>query len=253
MIQRLDERLEDQVRSIKIVHNVYGNSQGSVLFSLGDTKVLCSVMLQDGVPHFLRGTGQGWLTAEYSMLPAATLTRSPREASIMRRNNRSIEISRLIGRSLRAVIDLKKLGEKTIYIDCDVLQADGGTRTAAINGAYCAIKDAIEKWIDRGIITETLLTDSLGAVSVGWTENKALLDVNFTEDNKVDADFNFVMTGLGKIVEIQGATETTPLDWEVILVMRELAFKGIQDILSFIEKDNLVSLASLPVSFEQQL
>jgi ribonuclease PH len=250
MTQRIDGRSDNQVRSIKLVHNVYGNSQGSVLFSLGNTKVLCSVMLQDGVPHFLRGTGQGWLTAEYSMLPAATITRSPREASIMRRNNRSIEISRLIGRSLRAVIDLKKLGEKTVYIDCDVLQADGGTRTAAINGAYCAVKNAIEKWISRGIITDTILTDSLAAISVGWTENRALLDVNFSEDNKVDADFNFVMTGTGKIVEIQGATESSPLDWNTVLAMRESAFKGVKDIIAFVDNNDLLPITA-PI--EQQL
>ena len=250
MIQRIDGRSDDQIRSIKLVNNIYGNSQGSVLFSLGNTKVLCSVMLQEGVPHFLRGTGQGWLTAEYSMLPAATITRSPREASIMRRNNRSIEISRLIGRSLRAVVDLKKLGEKTVYIDCDVLQADGGTRTAAINGAYCAIKNAIEKWINRGIITDTILTDSLAAISVGWTDGKVLLDINFVEDNKVDADFNFVMTGTGKIVEIQGATETTPLDWEIVLAMRESAFKGVKDIIAFVDINDLLPKTT---SIEQQL
>lgn len=250
MIQRIDGRSDDQIRSIKLVNNIYGNSQGSVLFSLGNTKVLCSVMLQEGVPHFLRGTGQGWLTAEYSMLPAATITRSPREASIMRRNNRSIEISRLIGRSLRAVVDLKKLGEKTVYIDCDVLQADGGTRTAAINGAYCAIKNAIEKWINRGIITDTILTDSLAAISVGWTDGKVLLDINFVEDNKVDADFNFVMTGTGKIVEIQGATETTPLDWEIVLAMRESAFKGVKDIIAFVDSNDLLPKTT---SIEQQL
>jgi len=250
MTQRIDGRSDDQIRSIKLVNNIYGNSQGSVLFSLGNTKVLCSVMLQEGVPHFLRGTGQGWLTAEYSMLPAATITRSPREASIMRRNNRSIEISRLIGRSLRAVVDLKKLGEKTVYIDCDVLQADGGTRTAAINGAYCAIKNAIEKWINRGIITDTILTDSLAAISVGWTDGKVLLDINFVEDNKVDADFNFVMTGTGKIVEIQGATETTPLDWEIVLAMRESAFKGIKDVIAFVDSNDLFPKTT---SIEQQL
>ena len=250
MTQRLDGRSDNQIRAIKLVHNVYGNSQGSVLFSLGNTKVLCSVMLQDGVPHFLRGTGQGWLTAEYSMLPAATITRSPREASIMRRNNRSIEISRLIGRSLRAVVDLKKLGEKTVYIDCDVLQADGGTRTAAINGAYCALKNAIERWITRGIITESLLTDSLAAISVGWMNNRALLDVNFLEDNKVDADFNFVMTGTGKVVEIQGATESSPLDWDVVLAMRESAFKGVRDIIAFVDNNDLSVSTS---AVEQQI
>lgn len=236
MTVRVDGRQSDQMRPIKVVYGVYGNAHGSVLFEMGNTRVLCSVMLQDGVPHFLRGSGQGWLTAEYTLLPASTLTRTPREVSIMRRNSRSIEISRLIGRSLRAVVDLKRLGEKTIYIDCDVLQADGGTRTAAISGAYCAIRHAIESWLEKGIISESILTDSLAAVSVGLSHNQILLDVNFVEDCKVDADFNFVMTGSGAIVEIQGATESTPIEWNAVLKMKDIAFKGVQDILLISEQ-----------------
>lgn len=231
MTIRVDGRKPDQVRQVKVSYGVYGNAQGSALFEMGNTRVLCSVMLQDGVPHFLRGSGQGWLTAEYTLLPASTITRTPREASIMRRNSRSVEISRLIGRSLRAVVDLKQLGEKTIYIDCDVLQADGGTRTAAISGAYCALRHAIERWSAEGIVTDTILQDTLAAISVGWTGGQALLDVNFAEDCRVDADFNFVMTGSGDIVEIQGATEKKPLAWNAVLLMREMAFKGVKDIL----------------------
>lgn len=231
-MERIDGRAFDEVRPIKITYGIYGNAQGSVLFELGDTRVLCSVMLQDGVPQFLRGMGRGWLTAEYTLLPASTLTRTPREAAVMKRNSRSIEISRLIGRSLRAIVDLKKLGERTIYIDCDVLQADGGTRTASISGAYCALQSAAEKWEAEGLLPEGLLNDTLGAVSVGWTKEGPLLDINFKEDCKVDADFNFVMTGSGAVVEVQGATETRPISWEAVDAMRTLAFKGIKDICS---------------------
>ncbi|NBO99540.1 MAG: ribonuclease PH [Proteobacteria bacterium] len=235
MAVRKDGRQPDQVRPIKITYGVYGNAQGSVLFEMGNTRVLCSIMLQDGVPHFLRSSGQGWLTAEYTLLPASTVTRTAREASVMRRNSRSIEISRLIGRSLRAVLDLKKLGEKTIYVDCDVLQADGGTRTASISGAYCALQQAIEQWIVKGIISTTLFKESVAAVSVGWVNNTALLDVDFTEDSTVDADFNFVMTGSGKIIEIQGATEINPIDWASVLTMQQVALQGVNTILKVIE------------------
>lgn len=229
-MERADGRAFDQVRPVKVTYGIYGNAQGSALFELGNTRVLCSVMLQDGVPAFLRGSGKGWLTAEYTLLPASTITRTPREAAIMRRNSRSIEISRLIGRSLRAVVDLKKLGERTIYIDCDVLQADGGTRTAAICGAYCALQDAVAKWTSENFLTPDLITDTLGAVSVGWTHRGALLDINFKEDCKVEADFNFVMTGSGSVIEIQGATESKPIAWSAVQTMQTLAQKGVQDI-----------------------
>ncbi len=247
MSERIDGRQFNQVRPIKVTYGVYGNAQGSTLFEMGNTKVLCSVMLQDGVPHFLRGSGKGWMTAEYTLLPASTLTRTPRDASTMRSNSRSIEISRLIGRSLRSVVDLKRLGEKTIYIDCDVLQADGGTRTAAISGAYCALNHAFQEWVARGLFPESLITESLSAVSVGWMNNGPLLDINYSEDAKVEADFNFVMTGSGKVVEIQGATEAAPLSWESVVAMKVLASEGICTILSHIEQTPLInsSLSSL--------
>ena len=233
-MKRPDGRLYGQVRPVKVTYGVYGNADGSVLFELGNTKVLCSVMIQDGVPAFLRGKGQGWLTAEYTMLPASTPIRTPREVTTMKRNNRSVEISRLIGRSLRAVIDFSKLGERTIHIDCDVLQADGGTRTASINGAYCALVAAIEKWIhgNKSAYPRNFLRNSLAAVSVGWVNGIALLDVNFQEDTHVDADFNFVFTGTGELIEIQGNTEKDPLPWHAVQEMKELAVQGVSSILA---------------------
>lgn len=231
-MKRLDGRTAEQVRPASATYNVHGNAHGSVLFALGNTKVLCSVMMQDGVPAFLRGKGTGWLTAEYAMLPAATGVRTPRESSTLKPNGRSIEISRLIGRSLRSIVDLSKIGERTIYVDCDVLQADGGTRTAAITGAYCALKHAVDVWKLEGKITQNFLRDTLGAVSVGLSKGTVLLDINYKEDSTIDADFNFVMTGSGKVVEIQGATESVPFEWAVVEQMRTLAYKGIQDILS---------------------
>lgn len=231
MTMRVDGRDVNQIRPIKVTYGIYGNAHGSALFEMGNTRILCSVMMQDGVPRFLKGTGKGWLTAEYTLLPASTLTRTPREMSIMQKNGRSTEISRLIGRSLRAVTNLKALGEKTLYIDCDVLQADGGTRTAAISGAYCALRHAVERWVQQGIIKEPLLHDDVAAVSVGLLNGQPLLDLNFSEDCKVDADFNFVMTGSGNIIEIQGAAETKPISADIVMQMQQVAFKGIVAIL----------------------
>jgi ribonuclease PH len=238
-LKRIDGRLPDQVRPTSVTYGISGNAHGSVLFALGNTKVLCTVMMQDGVPHFLRGKGAGWLTAEYTMLPASTKNRTQREASTMRRNGRSIEISRLIGRSLRSIVDLKILGERTIYIDCDVVQADGGTRTAAITGAYCALRQAIDIWKRDSKISDNFLLDTLGALSVGLSGNQVLLDINYEEDSATDADFNFVMTGSGKVVEMQGATESVPLDWVVVENMRKLAQKGIREVLSRVDEVEL--------------
>jgi ribonuclease PH len=243
-VKRIDGRTPEQVRPASVTHGIYKNADGSVLFELGNTKILCSVMLQDGVPHFLRGKGAGWLTAEYTMLPAATHTRTQREISTMRRNGRSIEISRLIGRSLRAIVDLKKLGERTIYIDCDVLQADGGTRTASITGAYCALRHAVEIWKLEGKVSGKFLLDTLGAVSVGLSDDKVLLDINYEEDRSIDADFNFVMTGSGKVVEIQGATESAPFEWAKVEQMRVLAQKGIKEILTQVDELELPEQSS---------
>lgn len=238
-MKRIDGRLPDQVRPTSVTYGICGNAQGSVLFALGNTKVLCTVIMQDGVPSFLRGKGSGWLTAEYTMLPGATKTRTHREASTMRRNGRSIEISRLIGRSLRSVVNLKTLGERTIYIDCDVVQADGGTRTAAITGAYCALRQAIDIWKLDSKISDNFLLDTVAALSVGVSNGQALLDINYEEDSTTDADFNFVMTGSGKVIEMQGATESSPLDWELVDAMRKLAQKGIREVLSRVDEVEL--------------
>ncbi len=230
---RSDGRTHNQLRPIRITHGIIGNADGSVLFEMGDTRVICAVTLQDGVPHFLRGTGTGWLTAEYSLLPAATSPRSPREATAQRRNNRSIEISRLLGRALRAIIDFNKCGERTIFVDCDVIQADGSTRVAAISGAYCALLQAAQVWKERGIITKNIIVDSVAAVSVGWTGTEALLDLNYQEDQTIIADFNFVMTGSAKIIEIQGATEERPIAWEHVQTMQAIAAHGVQEVLEY--------------------
>lgn len=236
MIKRLDGRFFDQMRPVKVTYGVYGNADGSALFELGNTKVLCSVIVQDGVPSFLRGKGQGWLTAEYTMLPASTHVRTPREITTLKRNARSVEISRLIGRSLRAVIDFSKLGERTLYIDCDVLQADGGTRTASISGAYCALIHAIaQSAAAKKPSIPNFLTDSVSAVSVGWTSSGPLLDINFQEDSQVDGDFNFVMTGKGALIELQGSTEKKPLPWDSVESMKQLALAGIQNILELVQ------------------
>ena len=240
-MKRLDGRLSNQVRPIKVTYGVYGNADGSVLFELGNTKVLCSVMVQDGVPQFLRGKGQGWLTAEYTMLPAATRARTPREVITMKRNGRSVEISRLIGRSLRAVVDFSKLGERTIYVDCDVLQADGGTRTASISGAYCALYHATQQLQLSKKPFASFLSGSLAAISVGWMNNQALLDINFQEDSSVEADFNFVMTGKGEIIEMQGATEKAPISWGSVELMQAVASKGIAEILAVVHNDTALS------------
>ncbi len=242
MIERYDGRTYDVVRPLALVYGVFGNALGSVLITLGNTKVLCSVMVQDGVPQFLRGTGTGWLTAEYALLPASTEDRSIRDGSSWKKNNRAIEISRLIGRSLRAVVDLKSIGEKTVYIDCDVVQADGGTRTAAITGSYYAIKHAIARsaLAQKTVLPYSFLKEQVGAVSVGWHQGNALLDIDCQEDVSIDADFNFVMTGSGAIVEMQGCVEkTTGIPWEAVDTMRKLATKGIAEMHRVLETVSL--------------
>jgi ribonuclease PH len=230
---RSDGRTHSQIRPIRITHGIVGNADGSVLFELGDTRVICTVTLQEGVPHFLRGTGTGWLTAEYSLLPAATTPRSQREATAQRRNNRSIEISRLLGRALRSIIEFKHCGERTIFVDCDVIQADGSTRVAAISGAYAALVQAAQTWKEKRIITKNIIVEPIAAVSVGWNGQQALLDLNYEEDQSILADFNFVMTGTGKLVEVQGATEQRPIAWEHVDAMHKVAASGIQEVLEY--------------------
>lgn len=233
MKSRFGNRLYDELRSLRITYDVYSYASGSVLFEMGNTKVLCSVTLQHGVPHFLRSKKTGWLTAEYSLLPASTPIRTVREVTANKRNGRTIEIARLIGRALRSVADLNVLGEQTIFVDCDVLQADGGTRTACITGAYLALKAAEKKWKAQGLIRGALMTDALAAISVGLGEQGPLLDMDFTEDSSIYADFNFVLTRSGSIVEIQGSAEKMPIEWSDYDVMRTLALKGAQELFVF--------------------
>ncbi len=234
--QRSDGRAIDQLRSISVQHDVLGYAHSSVLFSIGNTKVLASVTLQVGVPLFLRGQRTGWLTAEYAMLPCSTQKRIMRESSQSHKNARSVEISRLIGRCLRTVVDLDLLGEKTIIIDCDVLQADGGTRVACITAASLALSVAARRWIDTAILEHNVVKDCVAAISAGMINEVSLLDLSFQEDNQIDADFNFVMTKSGKLIEVQGTAEKKPLAWQHFDLLKELACKGITDLFSVCSK-----------------
>jgi ribonuclease PH len=247
-IQRAHGRKFNQLRNITISYDVFGYAPGSVLFELGNTKVLCSVTMQVGVPPFLKGTKTGWLTAEYAMLPTSCKARSPRESTQGKRNERSVEISRLIGRSLRAVIDLSKFGERTIHVDCDVLQADGSTRTASITGAYLALKKAVEKWVENGDLAESILTDGVVAVSAGFTAHGPLLDLDYAEDSIIDADYNFVFTQSEKIIELQGCAEKNALTWQQVEQLKNLAIQGSLELFAFIShtqaKKNLAKIAN---------
>lgn len=226
-LSRLDGRSCEQLRPISVSYDVYGYAVASVLFELGNTKVLCSVHLQSNVPFFLKGTKTGWLTAEYAMLPGATVQRTPRDDGHKKKDGRSVEISRLIGRCLRSIVNLKPLGEQTIIIDCDVLQADGGTRTAAITGACLALEVACQRWLAAGIITQSCMLDSIAAISIGCVNNSLLVDPHYTEDAQLDADFNFVLTKSGGVVEIQGTAERNPLAWQQMAAMGLLAQQAI--------------------------
>ena len=204
---RLSQRKNNELRSIKIIRNYTKHAEGSVLITCGDTHVICTASIEENVPSFLKGKNQGWVTAEYGMLPRSTSIRMARESSKGKQSGRTQEIQRLIGRSLRSIIDLKKLGEITIKIDCDVIQADGGTRTASITGAYIALYDAIQNIIDKGIIKNSPIIDSIAAISLGIKNSEILLDLDYLEDSTCDTDMNIVMTGSGKFIEIQGTAE----------------------------------------------
>lgn len=223
----------DNLREIKITRNFTKHAEGSVLIEFGDTKVICSASVENSVPQFLRGKGTGWVTAEYSMLPRATHTRSPRESSKGKIGGRTHEIQRLIGRSLRAVTDLALLGEKTVFIDCDVIQADGGTRTASITGAYVALADAMNKLVGNNSVAAFPLKEAVAAVSVGIVNGKPLLDLNYKEDSSAEVDMNFVMTSSERFVEIQGTAETEPFSIEKMDAMRSLAISGIKRLFEF--------------------
>ncbi len=222
---RVDGRRPDELRPVKITRDYIMHAEGSVLIELGNTKVICTATIEDRVPHWLRGEGTGWITAEYAMLPRATGVRNQRESSKGRIGGRTHEIQRLIGRSLRSIIDLKALGERTIWLDCDVIQADGGTRTAAITGAYIALTDALRK------LPETVaVQDYLAAISLGIVDGQVLLDLCYEEDFAAQLDMNVVMTGSGKIVEIQGTAETAPFSREELNALLDLAKKGILEL-----------------------
>lgn len=236
-MQRANNRQYNELRPLKVVYDIYSNAAGSTLFEIGNTKILCSVVLQNGVPHFLRGKGAGWLTAEYSMLPASTPIRTIRETTAQKRSGRTIEISRLIGRSLRSIVNLQGLGEHTIFIDCDVLQADGSTRTACVTGAYLALKAAESRWLAAGIIRAPIITEELAAISVGINQQgQAMLDIDYAEDSNINADFNFVLTRSGKIIEMQGTAEATPIAWEAYEKLRLLALHGVSCLGEFFDK-----------------
>jgi ribonuclease PH len=235
---RPDGRTPEDLRSVDIKCHYTKYAEGSVLIAMGDTKVLCNASVEDKVPPFIKGTGRGWVTAEYSMLPRSTAVRTVRDISKGRLNGRSSEIQRLIGRSLRAVVDLTKLGERTIWIDCDVLQADGGTRTAAITGAYVALCQALQVLKKDGKIGEWPLTDAVAAISVGKVDGELRLDLCFAEDSHAEVDMNVVATGTGKFVEIQGTAEGEPFSNEELQLLLLLATEGINKLLK-IQKEAL--------------
>jgi len=235
-MKRGDGRGADELRPVKIVRHYIKHAEGSVLIEWGDTKVICTASVEERVPPFLRNTGKGWVTAEYSMLPRSTHTRTPRDTG--RGNGRTFEIQRLIGRSLRSVVDLASFGERTIWIDCDVIQADGGTRTASITGAYVAMRDAFDKMVKEGIIDRIPITDAVAAVSVGKVEGRIVLDLNYDEDSKAQVDMNVVMTGSGQFVEVQGTGEEGVFTQEEMDRMLKKAQKGIRELLK-IQKESL--------------
>ena len=232
MTMRPSQRQPDQLRPVRITRQFTRHAEGSVLIEMGDTRVLCTASIEENVPPFLRGKGEGWVTAEYGMLPRSTHTRSAREAAKGKQTGRTQEIQRLIGRSLRAVTDLKALGERQITLDCDVLQADGGTRCAAITGAWVALHDACEHLVQSGKLTANPLRDQVAAVSVGLLGGSPVLDLDYPEDSGCDTDMNVIMTGQGGIVEIQGTAEGEPFRREQMNVLVDLAELGIRQLVA---------------------
>jgi ribonuclease PH len=230
-MQRAHGRAYDELRTVKISRQFTNIPEGSVLIEIGETRVLCTASVEEKVPHFQKGSGKGWVTAEYAMIPRATQARTQREATKGKLTGRTMEIQRLIGRALRSVVDLKKLGERTIWLDCDVLQADGGTRTAAITGAYVALVDAVQFLLEKKLIRTNPIQDTLAAISVGKVQGHVVLDLAYEEDSLADVDMNVVMTGAGKFVEIQGTAEETPFDRADLDAFLQLAEKGIRTLM----------------------
>jgi ribonuclease PH len=241
---RADGRKDKQLRPLVITTSYIKTADGSALIEMGDTRVICTAKLEDKVPPFLRNSGKGWITAEYGMLPSSSQVRIPREAARGRIGGRTHEIQRLIGRSLRAVADLEILGEKTFWIDCDVIQADGGTRTASITGAYVALVEAVTRFLKQGVIARNPIKDAVAAVSVGIIDGKVFLDLTYEEDSRAEVDMNFVMTGSGKFIEVQGTAESVPFTKKRLDRMAELAEQGIRELLKT-QKNVLASSLSV--------
>ncbi|MGQ9646269.1 MAG: ribonuclease PH [Thermodesulfobacteriota bacterium] len=229
-MKRSDGRAPTSLRPVRITRNYLKHAEGSVLIEMGDTKVICSASIEERVPQFLRNTGKGWITAEYAMLPRSTHIRTTRDSMAGRGSGRTFEIQRLIGRSLRSITDLAGFGERTIWIDCDVMQADGGTRTASITGAYVALVDAFRKMVKAGVIQKVPVRDSVAAISVGKVGGKVLLDLNYDEDSRAEVDMNVVMTGSGKFVEVQGTAEEAVFTRKELDELTRVAQRGIREL-----------------------
>jgi len=232
MIYRSDNRSPEQMRPVNIIPGYISTAEGSALIEVGNTRVICTASVEETVPQFLRNSGKGWITGEYGMIPRSTLTRTSRDSVKGRPSGRTHEIQRLIGRSLRAVTDLSRLGERTIWIDCDVIQADGGTRTASITGAFVALGLALEKLVEAGTLTSAPVRDYVAATSVGVVDGEVMLDLCYEEDARAEVDLNFVMTGGKKIVEVQATAEQRPFDEAQLKKMMDLAKKGIESLVA---------------------
>ncbi|SET38957.1 RNAse PH [Natronincola peptidivorans] len=242
-MSRIDGRKNDELRPVKFTRNYTKHAQGSVLVEMGETKVICTAMIEDKVPPFLKNTGKGWITAEYSMLPSSTQTRKIRESSRGKIDGRTQEIQRLIGRALRSVVDLNAIGERTIWVDCDVIQADGGTRTASITGAFVALVDAANILLENGSLKRMPLKNFVSAISIGIVEGKYLLDLCYEEDSKAKVDMNIVMTDKEEFIEVQGTGEEAPFSKSDLMELLTLAEKGNAALIEM-QKEVLGELAS---------
>ncbi len=232
MVYRSDNRAPDQMRPVKIIPDFISTAEGSALIEIGNTRVICTASVEETVPSWMRNSGKGWVTSEYGMLPRSTLTRTARESTRGRVGGRTHEIQRLIGRSLRAVVDLTRLGERTIWLDCDVIQADGGTRTASVTGAFVALGLAMSKLVEAGTLTAAPIRDFVAATSVGIVDGEIMLDLSYEEDSRAEVDMNFVMTSAKKMVEVQATAEQRPFDDAQLKRMIELAKRGIESLIA---------------------
>ena len=253
MSTRSDGRTPGQLRPIKLVPEYNKHAEGSTLIECGDTRVICTASVEDKVPHFLRGSGKGWVTSEYGMIPRSTGSRISREAAKGKLSGRTQEIQRLIGRSLRSVVDLTAIKEKTIWLDCDVIQADGGTRTASITGSFVALALALEKLRMKGALIQPTLMDYLGAVSVGIVDGEILLDLNYEEDHAAEVDMNVVMTNQNKFVEIQGTAEQKPFSRQKLDALLSIATQGIHELIEHQQMVLKKTVESLPELFQSEL